>query len=120
MSEPEPHLPEVDLPAGTTSQGQRVAWGVLGVLLTLATFYYIAKLVKPSAVGARDQYFAFAMIGILTTSILTSASFWHCGRRRPQQLTTFFAQSGRRSHWRFFTAMSFTAMISSAAQTTSS
>ena len=51
----------------------RIVSQVLGVLLSLATFYYIAKLVKPSAVGARDQYFAFAMIGILTTSILTSA-----------------------------------------------
>jgi predicted PurR-regulated permease PerM len=35
MSEPEPHLPEADQLAGTTSLGQRVAWGVLGVLLTL-------------------------------------------------------------------------------------
>ncbi|HWD76085.1 MAG TPA: ABC transporter permease [Solirubrobacteraceae bacterium] len=51
----------------------RIISQVLGTLLSLATFYYVAKLVKPGAVGPRDQYFAFAMVGILTTSILTSA-----------------------------------------------
>jgi ABC-2 type transport system permease protein len=51
----------------------RIASQALGMLLSLATFYYVAKLVKPGAVGPRDQYFAFAMVGILTTSILTSA-----------------------------------------------
>jgi predicted PurR-regulated permease PerM len=35
MSKPEPHFSEADQPADTTSLGQRVAWGVLGVLLTL-------------------------------------------------------------------------------------
>jgi ABC-2 type transport system permease protein len=51
----------------------RVVGQAAGMLLTMATFYYVAKLIKPGAVGARDQYFAFAMLGILVTSILTSA-----------------------------------------------
>jgi ABC-2 type transport system permease protein len=51
----------------------RIVGQVAGMLLSLATFYYVAKLIRPGAVGPRDQYFAFAMLGILVTSILTSA-----------------------------------------------
>jgi ABC-2 type transport system permease protein len=51
----------------------RIISQVAGMLLSMATFYYVAKLIRPGAVGPRDQYFAFAMLGILVTSILTSA-----------------------------------------------
>lgn len=51
----------------------RIVSQVVAMLFTLTTFYYVAKLVRPGAIGPRDQYFAYALIGILTTSILTSA-----------------------------------------------
>jgi ABC-2 type transport system permease protein len=43
------------------------------VLFTLATFYYVAKLVRPDAVGRGGRYFAFVVIGIVIMSVLTSA-----------------------------------------------
>lgn len=55
------------------SYRMRIISQVLAVLLSLLTFYYVAKLVRPGAVGPTDRYFAFAMIGILATSILTAA-----------------------------------------------
>lgn len=46
---------------------------VLGMLFTMTTFYYVAKLVRPGAVGAEGKYFAFVVVGIITTAVLTSA-----------------------------------------------
>jgi ABC-type multidrug transport system permease subunit len=46
---------------------------ILGVLLSLITFYYIAKLVRPGAVGGRDDYYPFVVIGIVIMSVLTAA-----------------------------------------------
>jgi ABC-2 type transport system permease protein len=46
---------------------------ILGVLFSLMTFYYIAKLVRPGAVGGRDEYYAFVVVGIVIMSVLTAA-----------------------------------------------
>jgi ABC-2 type transport system permease protein len=45
----------------------------LGMLFSLATFYYVAKLVRPDAVGGRGHYYAFVVVGIVITSVLTAA-----------------------------------------------
>ncbi len=46
---------------------------ILGVLFSLLTFYYIARLVPADAVGGRGHYFAFAMVGIVIMSVLSAA-----------------------------------------------
>jgi ABC-2 type transport system permease protein len=51
----------------------RVVTQVLGMLFSLATFYYIAKLVRPNAVGGGGHYYAFVVIGIVIMSVLTAA-----------------------------------------------
>lgn len=51
----------------------RVPSQILTVLFSLTTFYYIGKIVKPGAIGPRDEYFAFVVVGIVTTSVLTAA-----------------------------------------------
>ena len=51
----------------------RVVTQILGVLFSLTTFYYIAKLVRPDAVGARGQYYAFVVVGVVIMSVLTAA-----------------------------------------------
>lgn len=51
----------------------RLVSQVLGMLFTMTTFYYVAKLVRPGAVGPEGKYFAFVVIGILATGVLTSA-----------------------------------------------
>jgi ABC-2 type transport system permease protein len=51
----------------------RVASQIIGMLFTLTIFFYIGKLIRPGAIGPHGQYFAFAVVGIVTTSVLTSA-----------------------------------------------
>jgi ABC-2 type transport system permease protein len=51
----------------------RLASQVIGMLFTLTIFFYIGKLVRPGAVGPHGAYFAYAVVGIVTTSVLTSA-----------------------------------------------
>jgi ABC-2 type transport system permease protein len=51
----------------------RIASQVIGMLFTLTIFFYIGKLVRPGAVGPHGAYFAYAVVGIVTTSVLTSA-----------------------------------------------
>lgn len=46
---------------------------VLAMLFTLTMFNYIAKLVRPNAVGPHGHYYAFVVVGILSTAILTAA-----------------------------------------------
>jgi ABC-type multidrug transport system permease subunit len=46
---------------------------ILGMLFSLTTFYYVARLVRPDAVGSRHQYFAFVVVGIVTVAILAAA-----------------------------------------------
>lgn len=46
---------------------------LLAMLFTLTMFYYIAKLVRPDAVGAGGRYYAFVVVGIVIMSVLTSA-----------------------------------------------
>lgn len=43
------------------------------MLLTLTMFYYIAKLVRPGAVGPGSAYFAYAVVGIVGLAVLTAA-----------------------------------------------
>ena len=45
----------------------------VGIIFTLAVFYYISKLVKVPQFGSRDAYFAFAVVGIITFGIIYSA-----------------------------------------------
>jgi hypothetical protein len=51
----------------------RFAAGILGMLFSLTTLYYIAKLVRPDAVGARGHYYAFVVVGIVIVAVLTAA-----------------------------------------------
>jgi ABC-2 type transport system permease protein len=46
---------------------------VMTMLLTLTMFYYVAKLVRPDAVGQAGHYYAFVVVGIVSMAILTSA-----------------------------------------------
>jgi ABC-2 type transport system permease protein len=46
---------------------------IMGVLVTLTMFYYIAKLVRPDAVGHRGHYYAYVVVGIVIMSVLTAA-----------------------------------------------
>jgi ABC-2 type transport system permease protein len=51
----------------------RFASQILAMLFTLTMFFYIAKLVRPDAVGAQSNYYAFAVVGIVIMAVLTSA-----------------------------------------------
>jgi ABC-2 type transport system permease protein len=51
----------------------RIFTQVLTMLFTLTMFFYIAKLVRPDAVGPRGHYYDFVVVGIAITSVLTSA-----------------------------------------------
>jgi ABC-2 type transport system permease protein len=51
----------------------RFATQILGMLFSLTTFYYIAKLVRPDAVGTRGHYYAYVVVGIVIVSVLTAA-----------------------------------------------
>jgi len=46
---------------------------ILGLLFSLTTFYYVARLVRPDAVGGHDRYFAFVVVGIVTVAVLGAA-----------------------------------------------
>ena len=43
------------------------------MLLTLTTFFYIAKLIRPGAVGPNGPYFAYVVVGVVSLAILTAA-----------------------------------------------
>ena len=51
----------------------RVVSQVMAMLFSLLLFYYVGKLVPPGEIGPHGQYFAFAVVGIVTTAVLTSA-----------------------------------------------
>jgi ABC-2 type transport system permease protein len=51
----------------------RVISQVMAMLFSLLIFYYVGKLVPDGAIGPHGQYFAFAVVGIVTTAVLTSA-----------------------------------------------
>jgi len=46
---------------------------LLGGLLTLTVFFYVAKLVRPDAVGRHASYYAFLVVGILVLTLVESA-----------------------------------------------
>jgi len=56
-----------------TSYRLRLPTQILGMLFTLTMFFYIAKLVRPDAVGPSGAYYAYAVVGIVIMSLLTSA-----------------------------------------------
>ena len=51
----------------------RIVSQIIGMLFTLTIFFYIGKLVRPDAVGPHGAYFAYAVVGIVATTVLTSA-----------------------------------------------
>jgi ABC-2 type transport system permease protein len=51
----------------------RVISQVMAMLFSLLIFYYVGKLIPPGTIGPHGQYFAFAVVGIVTTAVLTSA-----------------------------------------------
>jgi ABC-2 type transport system permease protein len=51
----------------------RFASQILAMLFTLTMFFYIAKLVRPDALGPHGDYYAFAVVGIVIMAVLTSA-----------------------------------------------
>src|SRR5690242_18306429 len=51
----------------------RVLSQVVAMLFSLILFYYVGKLVPRGAIGPHGDYFAFAVVGIVTTAVLTSA-----------------------------------------------
>lgn len=55
------------------SYRMRFVTQILTMLFTLTMFFYVAKLVRPDAVGPHGAYFAFVVVGIVTMAVLTSA-----------------------------------------------
>jgi ABC-2 type transport system permease protein len=53
------------------SYRMRVPSQIVSALFTLTLFFYVSKLVRPGAVGG--QYFAYALVGIVATLVVTSA-----------------------------------------------
>lgn len=51
----------------------RIFSQAMAMLFSLTIFYYVGKLVPPGAIGPHGEYFAFAVVGIVTTAVLTSA-----------------------------------------------
>ncbi|HTX09575.1 MAG TPA: ABC transporter permease [Solirubrobacteraceae bacterium] len=51
----------------------RVFSQAVAMLFSLTIFYYVGKLVPAGAIGPHGKYFAFAVVGIVTTAVLTSA-----------------------------------------------
>jgi ABC-2 type transport system permease protein len=51
----------------------RVFSQVTAMLFSLLLFYYVGKLIPAGEIGPHGQYFAFAVVGIVTTAVLTSA-----------------------------------------------
>ena len=52
----------------------RVVSQAMAMLFSLLIFYYVGKLVPAGVIGSLGgQYFAFAVVGIVTTAVLTSA-----------------------------------------------
>jgi ABC-2 type transport system permease protein len=51
----------------------RVVSQVMAMLFSLLLFYYVGKLIPAGEIGPHGQYFAFAVVGIVTTAVLTSA-----------------------------------------------
>jgi ABC-2 type transport system permease protein len=51
----------------------RVVSQVMAMLFSLLIFYYVGKLIPPGTIGPHGQYFSFAVVGIVTTAVLTSA-----------------------------------------------
>ena len=45
----------------------------MATLFTLTMFFYMAKLVRPDAVGGRGHYYAFVVVGTAIISVLTAA-----------------------------------------------
>jgi ABC-2 type transport system permease protein len=56
-----------------TSYRFRILGQALAMLFTLTMFFYIAKLVRPDAIGPHGNYYAFAVVGIVIMAVLTSA-----------------------------------------------
>ena len=55
-----------------SSYRTRLFTTVFSTLVTLTIFYYVSRLVNAKEVGTPDQYYAFAVIGIVVFAILTS------------------------------------------------
>jgi ABC-2 type transport system permease protein len=51
----------------------RIVSQAMAMLFSLLIFYYVGKLIPAGAVGGQSRYFAFAVVGIVTTAVLTSA-----------------------------------------------
>ena len=51
----------------------RIVTQAMTTMFTLTMFYYIAKLVRPDAVGGRGHYYAFVVVGTAIISVLTAA-----------------------------------------------
>jgi len=51
----------------------RVFSQVVAMLFSLTIFYYVGKLVPTGAIGPHGNYFAFAVVGIVTAAVLTAA-----------------------------------------------
>ena len=51
----------------------RILSQAMAMLFSLTIFYYVGKLVPPGTIGPHGEYFAFAVVGIVTTAVLTSA-----------------------------------------------
>jgi ABC-2 type transport system permease protein len=56
-----------------TSYRFRVFGQALAMLFTLTMFFYIAKLVRPDAIGPSGDYYAFAVVGIVIMALVTAA-----------------------------------------------
>jgi hypothetical protein len=53
----------------------RLVTSVLSMFFSLTLFYYISRLLKVSAVGSPDDYFAFVVVGLIILQVLTSTMY---------------------------------------------
>jgi ABC-2 type transport system permease protein len=53
----------------------RFATQVIGLFFNLTLFYYISRLVRVETFGSPDDYFAFAVIGLIALQVITSTLY---------------------------------------------
>ena len=73
-----------------TSYRMRLVTTIVATLVTLTVFYYVSRLVRSDKIGAPDDYYAFAVIGILALSVLSAALSRPVATLRAEQLAGTF------------------------------
>jgi ABC-2 type transport system permease protein len=72
------------------SYRMRLFTTVFSTIVTLTIFYYVSRLVNAKQVGSPDDYYAFAVIGIVIFSVVTSTLTLPIGTLRAELLAGTF------------------------------